>query len=375
MFEHLETPRLILDRGRLQRNAGRLLERAREKKVALRPHLKTAKSVDVALLAKDGERSGITVSTLKEAEHFAAHGFSDILYAVGISANKFDRVRAIAERWGEAPLLITDDPGTARQAAAYAETHRCTFDFLVEVDCGEHRGGLPVGSDKIVETARILAQSPGTRLRGVMSHAGHSYATKLREEVAKVAEAERRAAVDSAAMLAEAGFACEIVSVGSTPTVLFAESLDGVTEVRCGIYLFWDLAQYSRDVCSLDDIALSVLSCVIGHNRQGSAIVLDAGALALSRDLGANTHRDDVKYGYVCDAMTLERIGGLSFDVVHQEHGTVTVSDPAVFERLPVGSMVRVLPNHACLTAAPYDSYTVIEDGRTLGEWDRISGW
>jgi len=169
--------------------------------------------------------------------------------------------------------------------------------------------------------------------------------------------------------------ACDIVSVGSTPTVLRADHLRGVTEVRAGIYMVWDLAQLSRNMCTEDEIAVSVLASVIGHNRQGRALILDAGALALSKDIGANKHLPGVGYGYVCDTQSLVRLGALAVDVVHQEHGTVTIDDESWFERLPVGSLVRVLPNHACLTCAGYEAYDVVRGTSVVGRWARINGW
>jgi D-serine deaminase-like pyridoxal phosphate-dependent protein len=167
---------------------------------------------------------------------------------------------------------------------------------------------------------------------------------------------------------------CEIVSIGSTPTVLFADHLSGVTEARAGIYMFWDLAQLSRKVCREEDIALSVLACVIGHTRHAGTIILDAGALALSKDIGANRLLPDAGYGYLCDAHSMQRLGRLAVNSVHQEHGTVLVED-AWFDRLPVGSLVRVLPNHACITAAGHSAYDVVHGSEVVARWERVNGW
>jgi D-serine deaminase-like pyridoxal phosphate-dependent protein len=156
---------------------------------------------------------------------------------------------------------------------------------------------------------------------------------------------------------------------------LFAERLDGVTEIRAGIYLFWDLAQLSRGVCAEENIAVSVLATVIGHQHRGPSIVLDAGALALSKDVGANRFMPDAGYGWVCDVETLERLGPLTVATVHQEHGTVPAPDENWFERLPIGSLVRILPNHACLTCAAYPAYDVLRGGQLVGEWARTGGW
>lgn len=375
MFEELDTPRLILDRGRLQENAYAFLLRADQLGVRLRPHLKTSKCLEVGAIAKGGDLSGITVSTLKEAHYFAEGGYSDILYSTSVTPNKFARVRAIYEATGERVLLVADSIDVARAAVTFTDAHNCALDFLIEIDCGEHRSGLLPESEEVAAIARVLNEAAHTHFKGVMTHAGHSYGAADIAEVVRIAEDERRAVVDTAAMLAGEGIHCEIVSVGSSPTFMHAVSLAGVTEARAGIYLFWDLFQMGRGVCSIENVALSVLATVIGHNRAEGTILIDAGGLALSKDIGAGRFLSDAGYGYVCDLETLTRHGNLSVNVVHQEHGAINVDDAGWYDRLPVGSMVRIIPNHACMTAAAYDQYLVIEDGAPIATWPRISGW
>jgi D-serine deaminase-like pyridoxal phosphate-dependent protein len=369
----LETPRLLLDLDRLERNCAAMRTRCHVLGVALRPHLKTAKSLDVARIAAE-PGGGITVSTLKEADHFAAAGYRNILYAATIVPNKFAHAARIIETGAEL-VLVTDSHDVVAAASRFAVARGITLSFLIEIDCGEHRSGLPAADPQVVPLARAIAQAPGLRLRGVMTHAGHSYGTADPAAVLPIAAAERDAAVLAATAIRGAGLTCEIVSVGSTPTVLYADHLKGVTEVRAGIYMLWDLAQLSRNMCQVGDIAVSVLACVIGHNRAGRAIILDAGALALSKDIGANTHLPDAGYGYVCDARTVERLGRLSVNGVHQEHGTVAVDDAMWFDRLPVGSLVRVLPNHACITCAAYDAFEVVHGEAIVGHFPRVNGW
>ncbi len=375
-FAGLETPRLLLDRDRLERNAARMRQRCVSLGVTLRPHLKTAKSVDVARLAGGGAPGPVTVSTLAEAEWLAAAGWRDILYATAMAPAKVARAARIQHETGTRLLLAVDSPEAATLLGTAAAAQGATFDVVVEVDCGEHRSGTaPASAELTAVAASISEAAPHLRLEGVMTHAGHSYALGDHAAVRGMAEAERVAAVSSAEMLRALGHACPIVSVGSTPTVLFAEHLHGVTEARAGIYLFNDLAQLSRGVCTEGDIAVSVLATVIGHQRRGPSLVLDAGALALSKDLGANRFLPDVHYGWVCDPDTLERLGSLSVETVHQEHGTVPVPDESWFGRLPVGSAVRILPNHACLTCAAYRDYDVLHDGAIVDQWTRTGGW
>ena len=369
----LETPRLILDLDRLARNCAAMRTRCDALGVALRPHLKTAKSVDVARTATNSV-GGITVSTLKEAEHFAQAGYRDILYAATIVPGKLAHAARIMEM-GCDLVLVTDSLDVISAASRFATERKITLSLLIEIDCGEHRSGLVAGSPEIVALARAIAAGPSLRFRGVMTHAGHSYGPSDPAAVVPIAAAERDAAVNAAQAIRAAGLSCDMVSIGSTPTVLYADHLRGVTEVRAGIYMLWDLAQLSRKVCRIEDIAVSVLASVIGHNRAGRSLILDAGALALSKDIGANKYLPDAGYGYVCDARTAVRLGTLSVDVVHQEHGTVTVDDEAWFARLPVGSLVRVLPNHACITCAGYDTFDAVRGEQVVARFPRVNGW
>lgn len=374
-FAGLDTPRLILDRDRLTANAERMQEHCRGLGIALRPHVKTSKSVDVAKIAIDAAEPRITVSTIKEAEHFAVAGHRDILYATTLVPAKVARIARLQRETGAVVHVGVDSPAVVAALSEAAEQANATLSVLIEIDCGEHRSGLREGSRDIVELASAVHRAPALTLAGVMTHAGHSYSTNDHASVARLAMHERDVAAEGGRALAAAGLPCPIISIGSTPTLLLADHLNGVTEARAGIYMFWDLAQFSRNMCGLDQIAVSVLASVIGHNRWGRSLVLDAGALALSKDIGAQKFLPNAGYGYLCDVATMELLGSLAVTSVHQEHANVAVSDNLWFERLPIGSLVRILPNHACMTCAAYDSYEVVSGGAVETRWPRINGW
>lgn len=375
MFGAIETPRLVLDKTRLEENARHFNSLAADNNIILRPHLKTAKSLDVAAIANGGSKSCVTVSTLKEAEYFSAAGYTDIMYAVGVTPNKFAHVKRIVEQGNGDIHLVTDNIVVARAAVAFAEAEQCPMQFLIELNCGENRGGISPDSQEMLEIAQVFDKSPAITFKGVMTHAGHSYASSDKECIGEIAEGERNAVVGAAKRLAQINIQSEIISVGSTPTFRFAKSFEGLTEVRAGVYIFFDLAQFSRNICRLEDIAISVLATIIGHARQSRSLIIDAGAFALSKDISANTFLPDAGYGYVCDPVTMARLGQLSVDAVHQEHGNIALDDDVWFERLPIGSLVRILPNHACPTAANFDNYLVVENEAVVGEWQRINRW
>lgn len=363
----LETPCLLLDIDRLQRNIDRFNAIAARHGVTLRPHLKTLKCVEAARMTV-GASGPITVSTLAEAEHFARAGYRDILYAVGMAPAKLARARRIRQELGADLLLLTDSTRLAEAAAGM------DLDFLIEVDCGDARGGLPAASPHLLAVAAAI-EAGGNRVRGVLTHAGHSYGAKDPADVRPIAATERDTAVAAARRLREAGYAADIVSIGSTPTVAFAEDLTGVTEVRAGVYMPFDLDQMSRGVCQPEDLALSVLATVIGHNREAGRILIDAGGLALSKDISAHANLPNVGYGLVVDPETAAPLEGLAVNGASQEHGKIDIADPEWYARLPVGAQVRVLPNHACFTAAAYPGYRLLQDGRLNGQWTRVNGW
>lgn len=371
-LKDIDTPALVVDRGRLARNVGRMRDRLAALKVPLRPHVKTAKSVDVVRMATDGQPGGITVSTMKEAEHFLGHGFAEILYAVGIVPPKLKAVAALQDR-GAAMTIILDSVEMAQAAAQEAAARRTVFPVLIEIDTDGGRAGVAADDPaRIVEIGRILHSAPGTELRGVMTHAGLSYACRSPDALRAHSEQERSRAVAAADALRSAGLPAPVVSIGSTPGALFAERLDGVTEVRAGVYMFMDLVMTDLGVCSEEEIALSVLATVIGHRRDLGYLLVDAGGLALSKDKGPASPKPG--YGSLWDAATARPLG-LAVASTNQEHGLVPASD-ADFARLPIGARVRIAPNHACMTAAAHDRYHVVEGGtEVLAIWERCNGW
>lgn len=375
-LDELPTPVLLLDRQRLLRNCARMRERAKTLGVGLRPHLKTAKSATIAELAHDGAKGPITVSTLAEAAYFAKAGFRDILYAVPVAPQKLEQVASIM-RDGTDLKIITDNVAVAQAIASKGQALGVTYRTLIKIDCGLGRAGIAPDAPELLPLAQALSQ-PGAELAGVLTHAGHSYHAKSVTDVKRIAEEERLAVVTAAARLREAGHACPIVSVGSTPTALHADSLAGVTEMRPGNYVFFDLFQAAAGSCGMADIAVSVLATVVAHHHGRNHLLIDAGGLALSKDTSANEHAPGTGYGRVCRPEAALPLPGLAIHDVHQEHGLV--GGPAAakidFAAFPPGSRLRVLPNHSCMTGAMYDRYYVTDGGSGIvAEWDRVNGW
>jgi D-serine deaminase-like pyridoxal phosphate-dependent protein len=381
LLTDLPTPALILDLDRVERNCQRMSRRATELGVKLRPHLKTAKSVDVARLATHGQAAGggITVSTMAEVEYFAQAGFKDITYAVGIAGQKIPALAELQRRYGVRINLLSDSVRAVSEVAERAEALALRFALFIEIDSGGGRGGVSPDGPELLAIAQAVQGSPMVALAGVLTHAGQSYEATSVAAIREIAEAERAAVTQAAGRLRAAGIEVPSVSVGSTPTAIHATSLTGVTEMRPGVYTLFDLAQVSLGSCTMDDIAVSVLASVIGHNPRSRRMLVDAGALALSKDLSGNRQGAKVGYGLVCPITGGPPVGGMYLAEVHQEHGLIAGADP--FEmmavRYPIGARVRILPNHACLTAAPYDRYHLVrgEDPCVIGVWSKATGW
>jgi D-serine deaminase-like pyridoxal phosphate-dependent protein len=229
----------------------------------------------------------------------------------------------------------------------------------------------------LLEIAAALHEQ-GLEVGGVMTHAGDSYNCRSVDDIRRLAAQERDAVVLASQRLRTAGYDCPVVSVGSTPTALFAEQLAGVTEVRAGVFVFFDLVMAGLQVCNTDEIALSVLATVIGHQHEKGWTLVDAGWMAMSRDRGTARQPLDQGYGLVCsvDGIPLEDL--LMVDA-NQEHGIIArrpggEAGEACF--LPIGSQVRILPNHACATAAQFPHYQALDPALGAIEvWQRFYGW
>jgi len=371
----IDTPAALIEQARMQHNIARMQQRMNELGVRFRPHVKTSKCIDVAKAQRGAGAQGITVSTLKEAEQFLAGGFTDILYAVGMAPHRLPHALDLRRR-GCALGIITDRVESARAIAAFGRANGEVFDVLIEVDTDGHRCGIRPEEDALLDVAHALHDG-GMRLGGVMTHAGSSYELDTPEALRAMAEQERSGCVRAAQRLRGAGLPCPVVSVGSTPTALMAQALDGVTEVRAGVYVFFDLVMRNVGVCTEADIALSVLTTVIGHQAEKGWAIVDAGWMAMSRDRGTQKQKRDFGYGQVC-GIDGKVLNGYVLSGANQEHGILSregALDTDIAARFPIGTRLRILPNHACATGAQFPEYHALSEEGALKTWGRFHGW
>lgn len=371
----LDTPAAVIETSRMLRNILRMQRQADALGVRLRPHVKTAKCAQVFENQREAGACGITVSTLKEADRFFANGVSDILYAVGMAPHRLDHALRL-RRAGCDLKIITDSLEGARAIADHGNRSGEAYDVLIEVDTDGHRSGVRPEEPRLIDIGRTLHDG-GMNLLGVITHAGSSYELDSPAALAALAEVERAGCVRAAQRLRDAGLPCDVVSVGSTPTALEAANLDGVTELRAGVYVLFDLVMRNIGVCTTDDIALSVLTTVIGHQPEKGWAIVDAGWMAMSRDRGTARMGHDFGYGLAC-TVDGDVLTGYVLSGANQEHGILSREgspDPDIAARFPIGTRLRILPNHACATGAQFPSYHALGEDGLVQTWERFHGW
>ncbi len=364
----LRTPAFLVDLAKVRRNSAAMIDRASAHGVRLRPHVKTHKTEEIALMQTGGRPGPIAVSTMAEARFFAERGFGDITYAFPITPDKLSEAAGLS-RSIEAFQILVDHPKTIDAVESAGRAEKVRFRTLLKVDSGHGRAGVdPLGSEAL-DLARRMHASKAIEFAGILAHGGHSYGCVDRAGIVAVAAAERDALVQCGKVLADAGLPCATISAGSTPTAVLGENWKGVTELRPGNYVFFDLFQADIGTCSIDDCAALVLATVAGHYPRRNRMLIDAGALALSKDRGALQLRREPCFGVVARHPDL-RVVDLS-----QEHGFVESTEPIDFGSFPIGSRLTVIPNHACLTAALFPEYHVVRDGVVVDQWIPARGW
>jgi D-serine deaminase-like pyridoxal phosphate-dependent protein len=356
LLDDIPTPALVLDLDRLEANLAGMADSTRDLGVALRPHIKTHKCIEIAERQRALGARGITVSTLHEAKVFADHGFDDITWAFPLIHSRIDEAKQLAER---TRLGVTVD---SLETVDVLERSGHPFRVWLKVDSGGARAGVDPTTEHALAVAQRLASSKIVVFEGILTHAGQTYKANTQDGRAAVAETERRVMVEFAERLRTQGIPVPGVSVGSTPGMTAVQRLDGITEARPGNYALFDYVQATLGSCTLRDCAATVLASVISSQPGASHSIVDAGALSLSKDIGPSDPRaptlgvifDDYAAGTL---MAATKIGYVS-----QEHGKVDAP-------LPVGARVRILPNHACLTVAHFQQMYVVRGDEVVDTW------
>ena len=368
VLEEIPTPAFLVDLKRFRSNCDRMRRKAADSGVSFRPHVKTHKTLEGARIQFGGKAGPITVSTLAEAEFYAAAGFNDITYAVPIDGAKLERAAALASRVRSLNLLF-DHVQALEAIEEFARARGFIPQLFLKVDSGAHRAGIDPTRPDGLELAYRAHESKFVRLVGLLTHAGHSY---VQTEMGEI----RQVAIEEAAVLSrmrqDLGLFDLARSIGSTPTASVVDRFPDAEEVRPGNYVFYDAHQAAIGSCSIEDCAATVLVTVIGIYPEHSKIIVDGGALAFSRDPGP-VHIVDCGYGIVCSP-DLKPLPARFFSM-SQEHGQIHLAGKVAPGAIRIGSRLRVIPNHSCLTAAMFDRYYVVERNSVVDEWKPVRGW
>lgn len=376
--EEIPTPSLLLDIRRFKANVSSKNERVNRLGVELRPHLKTCKSVDAARVILGADWKKAAVSTLTEALAFFDADVTDIRLTAPFAASKLPIIAPAIQRGLRFETLLCDVDNTAL-LARFAEQLEVDVHVMIELDSDGNRGGVRAGGPAFERLLDVIMSATRLKLAGLYSYAGGTYAIADEESRAALVERHRRTLVSTAEELRGRDIQVDALGIGSSPALESAKTLTGLTEACAGVFAFQDLAQAGVGVARKSAIAVTVLASVVQHKPDDGRIYIDAGGLALSQDRSTAKQETDQGYGLVCDAHTLEPVGNGDVIVaaVSQEHGLIRkrsgeAADP---RQLPVGSRVRIMPNHVCMTANPYAGYHVMDGDEVVAWWPRANGW
>lgn len=386
-IKNLATPALLVEQSRLQDNLAEMQAKADANAVDLRPHVKTHKSVALARRQREHGAEGLTVATVKEAETFVDAGFEDVRVAYPVTGrDKHERLLALRD---DATVSFTVDTGAgAEQASAVHSEADRPVEVLMEVDVGHGRCGVHWSDDEAAGAlAKRVADLPGLRLAGILTHAGQAYngpsddETK-EEALHRVARQERDRMLTVAVRLSEAGIPGVVpgdftISVGSTPSMAGFENAtrDGfsVTEIRPGNYVMHDAIQVALGAASFEDCALTVLTTVISAQEKPDdtrRVFVDAGKKVFTTDTGYGTEGLGAA---LSDAGTMTPYSGIRIDHLSEEHGWMAVEGRVDLE---VGDRLRIVPNHACVTVANQEQLHLVDGDAVVDTWTvDARGW
>ena len=311
-LDGITRPTLVVDRARAERNIARMAAKAAASGTRFRPHVKTHQSPAIAAWYRAAGVDAITVSSVAMAERFAAHGWTDITIAFPFNPRETASLRALTEA-GVRLGLVVDSPESARLLVASG----LEADAWIEVDAGYHRTGVDADDARtLVDLARtIRAAAPGLRFAGLLTHSGHTYAGRTRDEVLRIHDASVAAIRRSQASLAAAGIDAPI-SIGDTPGCNAADGFEGIDEIRPGNFVLLDLQQLQTGTCTEADLALAVACPVVGRYPDRGSLVVHGGSAHFSRDVADGPDGQPV-YGRVAEAPRRRLATGGASGVAH----------------------------------------------------------
>jgi len=348
----LATPQVLIENRRVHANIERMQQAASVRGIALRPHAKTHKIPQIAQLQVQRGAVGICCAKPGEAEVFADAGLRNIRLPYPVHPVNASRILALMAR--AQISMIVDDVEVARGWSDAMVSAREVLDLLVKVDVGFHRCGIDPQSRSAVDAVRTIADLPGIRLLGLLSHAGHGYSAGSERDLRDIARRERDWLIELAG---RAGLTSAEISVGSTPTARYSLDLEGITELRPGNYVYFDRTQVGLGAADVQDCALTVLARVVSRPAE-DRIILDCGSKTLSSD-GARGFKQAAGYGAILADLESDEIDDdLVIERLSEEHATVKSNRRSA---LKPGDLVRVVPNHSCVVSNLVEAVQLVD--------------
>ena len=362
----IETPNVLIDYQRLIQNIESIQKIADDNRIKLRPHIKTHKCLEIARLQLEKGAVGITCAKTEEALVFAKDGVSSITVAYPvIDENKLIRLISTCRQFNTDLGIIVDSKYGVKNISKVTAQFEKIVKIFIKIDVGLHRCGLQKDDPEIIEIAKSINRQSHLEFSGLLSHAGHSYSAKSKNEVRKIADNEISDLIDVKTKLNNAGINVEEISVGSTPTVLATDDFDGVTEIRPGNYVFMDNTPLRLGLISEDRIALKVLATVVSKNDK--YYIVDAGSKILSSDTGAHGSGSNIGFGQACPLDQLDTQDDLiSLCRLSEEHGFLKRNKTT---NLSIGQKVLILPNHSCAVTNLADYITAVYPDGNFQQW------
>ncbi len=341
-----------------KRNLQIMAEKASSSGVIFRPHFKTHQSLILGRWYKDAGISKITVSSLSAAEYFANDGWKDITVAFPVNLREIDLINQLAKtvRIG----LLLENP---QVAIALDCELKYNADVYIKIDTGYHRTGLMPGEMPVIkDLADRVQNSNHLNLAGLLTHAGHTYHAPNAAAIKNIYAESTRILNDVKNNLSYLGQDL-ILSYGDTPSCTLMESFENIQEIRPGNFIFYDLMMIDAGVCDPSQVGGIVVCPVVATHPSRNQAVLYGGAIHFSKD----SILIDGKRGYgqmvEMNAKGWHKpIPGAWLVSLSQEHG-ILEAPPEVIMNLKPGSVVGILPVHACLTANLLHGYQLTDGG------------
>lgn len=356
-FSEIDTPALLIEKSILERNIFNMQALANNRNIKLRPHIKTHKIPEIAKMQTEAGAKGIAVAKISEAEVMAQFGFKDIQIAnIILGEKKVNRLKKLREQL-ESLSVATDSFEAVDDLAQGFKDSSLLLKVFIKVDVGFHRCGLE-SKEAILRLSKYIKDKKGLLFAGILSHAGQAYLAENQKEIEQIAYNEGKTMVKIAEYLKENDVEVLEISVGSTPTAVYSSDIKGITELRAGNYVYYDMIQVALGTASIRDCALSIFSTVISIPSL-DRMVIDAGSKSLSLDKGAHSNALLDSYGYIIGKNS--KIKRLS-----EEHGIVEILN----EDFTTGEKIRIIPNHACAVSNLFDKAYLVDHKEIIAEYN-----